>query len=549
MHNKQKNSPYSKDFKHTYNNINDFMSPQNVPNILRFNVKNNENSPVNKQTSNSNETKKFGVRTLLNMPNDIYSLQKDNRLGKKNITNTIDEQQKQFINDLDNFMKNENLMNEENLIEYNDNKKQSKNIKNSSTSIFSLDSNNEEMKNKNGFIEQTFIGKCRKSSVSSSDENVKKNISCNSKSEIGCNEKQENNTTKINSNTITKSETYVLEPTDNKNNIIIDLANSEASYKSQENKDFDQDTKVINTTDTIFNGQIISETNVLNNEKVEVPDTIIFKENLVKDVIDHIPNTTMTNNTDLKHSQNQIVESQSENIEEKNIEEKKIDIKKYYNIETMSSSKYQIQMNTNQMNNAQTNQTDIMQTSNTEDTFPQLESIDSNTINPTRQTDTNTKVFLDTDTMQKTDGKLGNLNIDQIIVTFRVIGDLKEGTKLKLVSNTHLAEDNSYVSSFSRTWSGQSRELIIGFLEHLLVETKRNIAIILNNIRNNIEYDTNIDVLEKTFEKICVFLHKFDTMRNVYKYDTSSYARLGVIRDNFHTFKGTFFRDIIPKKK
>lgn len=497
MQNKQKNSPYSKDFKKAYNNIDNFMTTQNtnVPNILRFNIKNNENSLLNKQSTNTNETKKFGVRSLLNMPNDIYLSQKDN-----NITNTIEEQQKQFINELDNFMKNENLTDEENLIEYNNNIKQSKNINNL------LNQNIEKIEN--NIIEQNLI-------------------------EYNNNIKQSKNINDLSNENIEKIENNITEQ-----NILKDNVSSE--------KDID----------IIDEVAIVNYSNVINNKNISVNDSVnsdaLYKSQKQRDAVKIIHQDMNNMNTVISGTLDNFT---NPCLDDKNIDEKKIDNKKYYNIESIPSDQYQVQMNMNQIDNIQSIQIDNTQSSNqiidtssividTQNIFPKLDSIESNS--SVGQSDS--KVFLDNDTVVKNDNEWGNLNIDQIIVTFRVIGDLKEGTKLKLVNNTHLAEDKSIMSSFYRSWTGQGRGLVISFLGHLLVETKRNIAIILNNVRNNIEYDTNIDVLERAFEKMCVFLHKFDTMRNVYIDDTSSYAELGVIRDNFHTFKGTFFRDIIPKK-
>jgi hypothetical protein len=140
------------------------------------------------------------------------------------------------------------------------------------------------------------------------------------------------------------------------------------------------------------------------------------------------------------------------------------------------------------------------------------------------------------------------LSIDMIATSFKVVTDLPDGAKLKIVDDTHLAEDNSYVKSLSRYTTGQNRNKVISFLDHLFHETDRNIAIILGEIRSGVNVDTNISVLYKTIGKIYTFLHRYENMRNVYKKDSSAFARLGNIRDKFYTYLDTFFRNVLVVK-
>lgn len=142
------------------------------------------------------------------------------------------------------------------------------------------------------------------------------------------------------------------------------------------------------------------------------------------------------------------------------------------------------------------------------------------------------------------------LTIDMIGTSFKVIADLPTNAKLKIVDRCHLAEDNSYIGSISRYSSGQSRDKIISFLDHLFCETERNIWTILSNIRSDVNVDTNVSVLQGTVAKLHIFLHRYENMRSVYKSDSSAFARLGIIRDKFYTFLNTLFRDMsIPKKR
>ncbi|XWV26007.1 hypothetical protein QJ857_gp1073 [Tupanvirus soda lake] len=146
--------------------------------------------------------------------------------------------------------------------------------------------------------------------------------------------------------------------------------------------------------------------------------------------------------------------------------------------------------------------------------------------------------------------KWPELTIENVNTTFKVVGDLKEGVKVKIVGDRYLAEDNSYVVSFSRSMSGQGRDKIMSFLNHLFDETKRNILMLLADIRNGNDVDNKVSELENMVGNMVIFLHKFDTMRNVYKGDTGTHAKLGVIRNKFFTFRHSLFRDLaIPKQK
>lgn len=141
-----------------------------------------------------------------------------------------------------------------------------------------------------------------------------------------------------------------------------------------------------------------------------------------------------------------------------------------------------------------------------------------------------------------------SLTIDDINTSFKVVADLREGIKLKIVNHTHLAEDTSYLPSVTRYLGNQERDHIISFLNHLYDETKRNVDIVLKNIRSNIDVDNNVYVLQGIVGKIFGFLHKYETMRNVYKSDSSAFARLGNNKEKFYTYIHTLFRDMtVPK--
>lgn len=148
-----------------------------------------------------------------------------------------------------------------------------------------------------------------------------------------------------------------------------------------------------------------------------------------------------------------------------------------------------------------------------------------------------------TDLLQK--DSWDELTLDMVSTSFKVIADLREGAKLKIVDNTHLAEDNSYNTSIARYFSGQNRDRIISFLDHLFVQTERIVWNILEDIRSDINTDTNVSLLHGLIGKIHIFLHRYENMRAVYRSDSSAFARLGIIRDKFYTFINTLYRNMV----
>lgn len=137
------------------------------------------------------------------------------------------------------------------------------------------------------------------------------------------------------------------------------------------------------------------------------------------------------------------------------------------------------------------------------------------------------------------------LTLDDINTSLKVIGDLKEGSKLKIVNGRHLAEDNSYINAVTRFKTEQNRDRIITFLENMYSEVNRNIKILLSEIRDKINVDNNIYMLQGLIYKISVFLHNYEKMRSVYKSDSHTYSQLGLTRDKYFMFLNGFFRDIM----
>lgn len=134
------------------------------------------------------------------------------------------------------------------------------------------------------------------------------------------------------------------------------------------------------------------------------------------------------------------------------------------------------------------------------------------------------------------------LSIENINTTFKVIGDIREGIKLKIVDDKYLTEDTSYFPSLTREISYRSR--IISFLRHLYEETERHTQLLLEDIKKGKDVNENISEMENMISNMMVFLHKYDTMRNVYRADAGSFATLGVIRNRFFTFRNSLFRKL-----
>lgn len=144
--------------------------------------------------------------------------------------------------------------------------------------------------------------------------------------------------------------------------------------------------------------------------------------------------------------------------------------------------------------------------------------------------------------------KWPTLTIDDINTSFKVVADLQAGSKLKIINKKHLATDDSYALALTRYNTGQGREIIISFLEHMFKQTEQNVYDILTNIRLGVNIDNNVSILSNLIYKMATFLHRFDVMRSVYVKDSSTHARLGNIRDNFFTFHLNLFREMTVSK-
>ncbi len=140
-----------------------------------------------------------------------------------------------------------------------------------------------------------------------------------------------------------------------------------------------------------------------------------------------------------------------------------------------------------------------------------------------------------------------DLSIEDVNATFKIVGDMKGKEKFIIEYKRYMAIDKSWAPSLTRT--SEYRKIILSYLEHLFNETKRLINVLLTDIDNGVDVDIKVSELENMISNMMIFLHKFDTMRNVYIDDTGIHARLGVIRNKFFTFRHSLFRKLaIPKQ-
>jgi hypothetical protein len=290
--------------------------------------------------------------------------------------------------------------------------------------------------------------------------------------------------------------------------------------------------------------QIQKETDNLSQINIDVPNNIKNSTTYVpvKDgkIINQQINVSMADNSNYVLGVENISDIENRMTERTNT--KKIDIKNHDNTIVNMNIKQELTSNMSDNNKALLTSVDTNKQVNIPVTNDIKETVETN------QVDTKSGENKITEPKVEHKDDWIELTVDMIGTSFKVVGDLPNGAKLKVVNNTHLAEDNSYITSLSRYSGGQGRDKIISFLDHLFHETERNIWEILQNIRDENNVDTNVSVLQGIIGKTYVFLHRYENMRNVYRTDSSAFARLGIIRDKFFTFLNTLFRDLaIPK--
>src|SRR3984885_12543417 len=109
--------------------------------------------------------------------------------------------------------------------------------------------------------------------------------------------------------------------------------------------------------------------------------------------------------------------------------------------------------------------------------------------------------------------KWPSLSLDNLNTSFKVIGELRSGSKLKVSKKSFFIVDDSYSRIFASANPDANREIIINFIYNMII-----------------------------------FIHNFDTMKDVYITDSGVYARLEIIRNNYRTFLENFYKRIIVDK-
>src|ERR1700733_123764 len=144
--------------------------------------------------------------------------------------------------------------------------------------------------------------------------------------------------------------------------------------------------------------------------------------------------------------------------------------------------------------------------------------------------------------------KWPSLSLDNLNTSFKVIGELRSGSKLKVSKKSFFIVDDSYSRIFASANPDANREIIINFLEHMLEETRRNVDDLLKKISDKISVNDNLMNLYNFIYNMIIFIHNFDTMKDVYITDSGVYARLEIIRNNYRTFLENFYKRIIVDK-
>lgn len=192
---------------------------------------------------------------------------------------------------------------------------------------------------------------------------------------------------------------------------------------------------------------------------------------------------------------------------------------------------------------------DMKTTHTTQDLHPLYQSSESTCNNIARKSRSMDSISQSDDSKGSIDeAKWPELTLDEVCISLKVIGDLTAGNKVKIINNKYLAEEPStLITPWTRYMEGQNRERNVSFIEHLYNETISNVWKIYDLISEGIDVGFNISILYKTVAKINVFLHRYEVMRSTYAHDSSTFARLGVIRDKFYNFLDDFFRKIMMR--
>lgn len=93
-----------------------------------------------------------------------------------------------------------------------------------------------------------------------------------------------------------------------------------------------------------------------------------------------------------------------------------------------------------------------------------------------------------------------DMNYDDIQINLRVLTNLNEGEKIMIINDAHMQPDNRYFSGlFMRSWSGDSIETTLQFIDHLIEETKKHCDEVVSSINSS---SSNTDKKQYSLNKL-----------------------------------------------
>lgn len=134
------------------------------------------------------------------------------------------------------------------------------------------------------------------------------------------------------------------------------------------------------------------------------------------------------------------------------------------------------------------------------------------------------------------------LTWENLNTSFTVVINMNMNTKLMIVNDSYLAEDNSLLQSFTRSCT---REQIYEFLEHMYLSTTKYVDLIILELVDGLNVDTNTSKMSLLVYKLCVFEYSFDKIMVVYKKDSGIYAKMQTLKNNFMQFRENLMRRLI----
>jgi hypothetical protein len=135
------------------------------------------------------------------------------------------------------------------------------------------------------------------------------------------------------------------------------------------------------------------------------------------------------------------------------------------------------------------------------------------------------------------------LSLDDIRKNLDVLKYVGVNEKLWLQNLCELTIDQSYfpLNSWNRWRGGQSRLLIHNFLKHLLLEVKRHTNVIISDINNKVDINTNVNHLKSIIENFVRARQGLTNIKETYSLDSSIKSDFNTLEEDFDNF----FRSLI----